>query len=117
MIKKILFAFIGTLMLTLTSCNTTKSLYSWYNYEDMTYQYSKKNTDELQLKVLEQYQKMIQKQKDIRQTVPPGLYAEYGFLLCKTGKQEEGLSYLKEEVKLYPESEKYISRIIKQLEE
>jgi hypothetical protein len=33
-----------------------------------------------------------------------------------TGKQEEGLKFLKEEIKLYPESEKYISRIVKQLE-
>lgn len=32
------------------------------------------------------------------------------------GKKEEGLNYLKQEMKLYPESETYISRIIKQLE-
>ena len=86
-----------------------KPLYSWYNYEDITYQYSKKSTEELQVKVLEQYQKMIDKQKGARGVVPPGLYAEYG-------KKEEGLSFLKEEIKAYPESETYISRIIKQLE-
>lgn len=101
---------------TITSCSTNKTLYSWYNYEDITYQYSKKITDELQVKVLEQYQKLTEKQKGIRGTVPPGLYAEYGYLLYKTGKQKDGLNFLKEEVKLYPESEKYISRIIKQLE-
>ena len=65
---------------------------------------------------MEQYQKLTEKQKGIRGTVPPGLYAEYGYLLYKTGKQKDGLNFLKEEVKLYPESEKYISRIIKQLE-
>lgn len=102
---------------TLTSCGSThKSLYSWYDYEDCTYQYNKKRTDELKVKVLEQYEKMTTQQKGLRGTVPPGLYAEYGFMLCKNGKTEEGLKYLKEEIKMYPESETYISRIIKQLE-
>lgn len=98
------------------SCTTT-SKYSWYDYEDLTYKYSKKNTEELQVRVLEQYKKMIDKQKGTRGVVPPGLYAEYGYLLYKTGKTNEGISFLKEEIKLYPESEKYISRIIKQLEQ
>ncbi len=100
----------------LASCTTTKSLYSWYDYEDATYQYSKKNTDELRVRVAEVYKKMLENQKGARGAVPPGLYAEYGYLLCKTGKTEEGLSFLKEEIKHYPESEPFISRIIKQLE-
>lgn len=112
--KKILLALFA--VMTITSCTTTTTLYSWYDYEDITYQYSKRKTDELQVKVLEQYQKLTEKQKGTRGVVPPGLYAEYGYLLYMTGKQEEGLNFLKEEIKLYPESEKYISRIIKQLE-
>lgn len=112
--KKILLTLF--VIMTITSCTTTTTLYSWYNYEDITYQYSKRKTDELQVKVLEQYQKLTEKQKGTRGRVPPGLYAEYGYLLYMTGKQEEGLKFLKEEIRLYPESEKYISRIIKQLE-
>ena len=113
--KKIITILLCTI--ALTSCNTTKSLYSWYNYEDITYKYSKKSTDELQVKVLEQYSKMNEKQQGVRGVVPPGFYAEYGFLLCKTGKSQEGLAFLKQEIELYPESEIYISRIIKQLEQ
>jgi hypothetical protein len=115
MIKKILL--IGGCILALASCSSTKNMYSWYNYEDITYKYSKKSTDELQVKLLEEYQKITHNQKGLRGVVPPGLYAEYGFLLYKTGKNDEGLSFLKEEIKLYPESEKYVSRIIKQLEQ
>lgn len=103
-------------LLSMSSCNTTKSLYSWYGYEDATYQYSKKATEELQAKMLEQYKKITDKQNGIRGVVPPGLYAEYGYQLYKNGKKEEGLAFLKKEIQLYPESEKYISRIIKQLE-
>lgn len=113
MMKNILLvAFVATLI---TSCTTT-TLYSWHDYENVTYQYSKKRTEKLQLKVLEQYQKLTESQKGLRGVVPPGLNAEYGYLLYMTGKPEEGLTFLKEEIKLYPESEKYISRIIKQLE-
>lgn len=101
----------------LASCNTTKTLYSWHDYEDISYQYSKTHTDELKDKVLSEYQKMIDKPKGIRKVVPPGLYAEYGYMLYMTGKKEDGLKFLKQEITLYPESEKYISRIIKQLEQ
>ncbi len=115
MIKK--FLLIGGCILALASCTSTKNMYSWYNYEDITYKYSKKSTPELQVKLLEEYQKITQNQKGLRGVVPPGLYAEYGFLLYKTGKNDEGLVFLKEEIRLYPESEKYVSRIIKQLEQ
>lgn len=115
--KKILFSVaVVVATLSLTSCNIAKPLYSWYNYEDITYQYSKKSTDELQTRVLEQYKKLTEVQRGTRGVVPPGLYAEYGFLLCKTGKKTEGLEFLKKEISLYPESETYISRIINQLE-
>lgn len=112
--RRIFLAVFAVAMLS--SCTTTQTLYSWYNYEDATYQYSKRTTEELQVKVIEQYKKLAEKQIDARGVVPPGLNSEYGFLLYKTGKKEEGLKYLKQEVALYPESEVYISRIIKQLE-
>lgn len=109
--------FIATVVvLAISSCTTTKTLYSWHGYEDATYQYSKKSTEELHVNMLEEYKKVTDKQKGTRGVVPPGLYAEYGYQLCKGGKKEEGLSFLKKEIELYPESEKYISRIIKQLE-
>ncbi len=107
---------LGAFMGLLASCSSTKPMYSWYDYEDATYQYSKKQTDELKTKMMEQYLKLIQNQKGTRGVVPPGLYAEYGYALYMGGKEEEGLSYLKQEIELYPESETYISRIIKQLE-
>ena len=112
--KKIILAVCA--VLALGSCTTTKTLYSWYDYEDTTYQYNKKHTDELKVKVIDQYEKLTTQQKGLRGEVPPGLYAEYGYMLYKTGKTEEGVKYLKKEIEHYPESEKYISRIVKQLE-
>lgn len=112
--KKLIIAVAS--VLSLGSCSAPETLYSWYNYEDAVYEYNKKPTEELKVKVLEQYKKVTDKQKGKRGIVPPGMYAEYGYMLYMNGKKEEGLDFLKQEIKLYPESEKYISRIIKQLE-
>ena len=103
-------------VIAFTSCATQKSLYTWYDSEDATYKYTKRGTDELLTKAMAQYEKVISKQKGIRKVVPPGVNAEYGYLLYKAGKKEEGLVLLKAEIKAYPESETFISRIIKQLE-
>ena len=64
--KKLFLAIVA--VSALSSCNTTQPLYSWYNYEDATYQYKKKSTEELHVKMLEQYQKLIEKQKGIQNT-------------------------------------------------
>lgn len=103
-------------MMALASCQTQKSLYSWYDSEDATYQYTKKLTEDKLEEAMLQYKKVIEKQKGIRKVVPPGVNAEYGFLLYKAGKKTEGLELLRAEIKAYPESEKFISRIINQLE-
>ncbi len=112
--KKMFFAAIC--IMALASCQTQKSLYSWYDSEDATYQYTKRLTDEKLEKAMVQYEKVITKQKGTRKVVPPGVNAEYGFLLYKAGKKTEGLELLRAEIKAYPESEKFISRIINQLE-
>lgn len=114
--KKI-FLFLACSAFFFASCTTTKTLYSWHNYEDASYQYQKKTTDELYEKAMKEYLKVIEKQKGTRKTVPPGLNAEYGYMLCKSGKVSEGIAFLKKEIALYPESEVYISRIIKQIEQ
>jgi hypothetical protein len=112
--KKLLIA--AGCMIAMASCTTQKSLYSWYDSEDATYIYTKRATDEALKSAMLQYQKVIARQEGTRKVVPPGANAEYGFLLYKAGKKEEGLALLKEEIKTYPESEKFISRIINQLE-
>ena len=113
---KNLFA-ISLLGLLLTGCVSTPSpLYSWNDYQDQCYNYIKNETPENLEKLLKTYQLIINKQTGSRKVVPPGIYADYGFLLYKQGKKEEGITYLKKEATLYPESAEFILRIIKNLE-
>ena len=111
--KLFVFAVCG---LALSSCQTQQSLYSWYDSEDATYTYTKRGTEESLTEAMAQYELVVKKQNGLRKVVPPGVNAEYGYLLYKAGKKEEGLTLLRAEIKAYPESEKFISRIIKQLE-
>ena len=97
-------------VIVMASCSSPKTLYSWYDSEDASYKYTKRGTEKTLEEAMEQYQKVIMKQKGLRKTVPPGVNAEYGYLLYKAGKKEEGLALLKAEMKLYPESETFISR-------
>jgi len=110
--KKILFICVAA-TLFFTGCAPKKLLYSWSDYDKTSYKYLKKGDEESIKNLLNSYQQIIEKQEGTRKTVPPGIYADYGFILLQTGKTEEGKAMLKKEVSLYPESEVFINRILK----
>ena len=86
-------------------------LYSWNNYDDTSYKYFKNSDEESTEQLIKTYQKLIEKQTGTRKTVPPGICADYGFILLQTGKIEEGKAMLEKEISLYPESKVFIDRI------
>lgn len=106
---------VSVLAFLATSCASTQ-LYGWYNYQNDYYQYQK-NADASSLATLTKtYEKIIEKKKGVRGTVPPGIYADYGWILLEAGKTEEGKAMLMKEVELYPESEVFIGTILKRFE-
>ena len=68
-------------------------------------------------KIIKEYKKIINEQKGIRKSIPPGMCADYGFLLIQKGNKAEGIANLKKEIALYPESKVFIDRILKLIEE
>ncbi len=114
--KKNVFLSAVALLTLATSCTTEESLYSWYNYDNSAYKYQKELTPSSRKAYVEQLEKMEKKQNGQRGVVPPGFYAEYGFLLYNDNQQELGLQYMKKEVELYPESQLFIGGIIKRIE-
>ncbi len=100
----------------MTSCmSTTKTLYSWENYEKVSYEYTKDPSEKNESKLDECFDKMGSKQKGTRKTVPPGICAEKAYLLLKQGRNSEALSMLDREIELYPESKPFIEKIKKQI--
>jgi hypothetical protein len=86
-------------------------LFYWGDYSETLYDY-KKSPDE---KTLDAHMKSLQDIFDqsakLNKRVPPGAYAEYGYLLIKEGKDQDGITYLDKEQTLYPESAVFIQRI------
>lgn len=104
--------FILFFISTLFACQTQKPLYNYGKYEDMSYAYLKKSNEKSTQKLLEEYQKVIKKQNMTRKVPPPGIYADYGFLLIQTNKREEGMKMLNKEIEMYPESKVLIDRVL-----
>lgn len=108
-IKIIAITMFAFLFLSCTSTN----MYSWYNYQEDYYHYLKNSDDKSLEKLTKTYQKIIEKQTATRGTVPPGIYADYGWLLLQSGKTAEGKAMLAKEVELYPESQVFVASILK----
>lgn len=143
--KKLLIAFFAVILLS--SCGVTKSLYYWGGtqsgataYENIAYQSYDKQTPKSVCNLIAVYEKMVTKPGGSRQVPPPGICAEYGYLLLQpetastflnnaTNKQkslfktndyyalfqEKGKEMLQKEIELYPESAKFIEPLIKKL--
>lgn len=111
-----LYLLPAILTVLLSSCGTTKTLYSWYDYDDAVHTFTKERTPKSEEHLIKVYERLINTPSGTRKMVQPGICAEYGFLLLKQNKKEEGLKLLKKEIELYPESKVFITRIIKQFE-
>lgn len=108
-------AIIASVALLAMSCGSTQ-LYSWYTFQSDYYHYLKNADEDSQKKLAETYQKIIETQKETRGVVPPGIYADYGWMLLQDGKTDEGKAMLAKEIELYPESEAFVGSILKRYE-
>lgn len=145
--KKILLLIGVTLSVMLTSCET--ALYYWGSnatgneatkYEQLAYKNYDKQTPESICELLCLYEDMVTNPGGTRGVVPPGICAEYGYLLVlpetaetfanhATNKQkkklnfsgdavvfyEKGILMFEKEIALYPESAKFLEPLIKKL--
>jgi hypothetical protein len=111
------FALISVLVLLFASCTVQKPLYTWSKYETTSYNYLKNSDEKSTEALIKTYDEIIQKQKGSRGVVPPGIYADYGFVLLQANRTAEGKAMLEKEIALYPESKVFIDRVLKMMEE
>ncbi len=140
-------AAILTAAVLLSSCGTTTSLYYWGGeqsgatvYENLAYMDYKTQTPESICNLVCLYEKMVTNPEGTRGVPPPGICAEYGYLLLipqtadifeqKASNSQKrmfsstdyaslfrdrGKEMLKMEIELYPESRQFIEPLIKKL--
>lgn len=107
------FALLGAVFV-LASCTTTQ--YGWYSYQEDYYRYVKYADEKSAKQLAKTYEKIIKKQGGERKVVPPGIYADYGWLLIESGKSSEAKEMFLKEIEYYPESSVFISNILKRLD-
>jgi hypothetical protein len=98
------------------SCAPTKPLYNWRGYDDAVYAYTKSSDEKSNENLVNVYEKLIKKSGGSRQVPPPGVCADYGYVLIKKGEIVKGKALLVKETILYPESKQFIDRIIKRFD-
>lgn len=138
---------LAVVVVMLSSCGPTNALYYWGGmesgttaYEDLAYQSYDKQTPKSLCNLVAVYENMVTNPGGTRQVPPPGICAEYGYLLLQPGTAEtflnnatpaqkklfntndysalfleRGKEMLQKEIELYPESARFIGPLIKKL--
>ena len=92
-------------------CAPSGNTFYWGDYSSTLYDL-KKTPDEKTLDAHRKQLLLVMEESGKRgKQVPPGVYAEYGYVLLRDGKEAEGMGYLDKEAALYPESVVFIQRI------
>ena len=95
----------------LAGCASSEKTFYWGEYSSTLYDL-KKEPDE---KTLGAHKKglllIIEESGKRHKQIPPGVNAEYGYLLLQSGNEAEGMEFLDKESTLYPESVVFIDRI------
>ena len=94
-------------LLLLAGCTTDK--YAWNNYDDKLYAYYK-NPHEVEQFAAHLKETIALGEKT--NNLPPGIYAEYGYLLYEMQNFSEAIVYFDKERARFPESQFLMARMI-----
>lgn len=95
----------------LAGCVTNHQRYDWGTYDPSLYTYYKDPTKEAAL--AESLAAIISTADSHHALVPPGIYAEYGYLQLQEGKNSMAVDLFKQEEAHWPESKVFMDRMIK----
>jgi hypothetical protein len=95
----------------LGGCVTNHQRYDWGTYDPSLYSYYKDPTKEAAL--AESLAAIISTADSNHALVPPGIYAEYGYLQLQQGKNLTAVELFKQEEAHWPESKVFMDRMIK----
>jgi hypothetical protein len=94
----------------LSGCVTNHQRYDWGTYDPSLYAYYKDPTKEATL--VESLAAIISTADADHALVPPGIYAEYGYLQLQEGKNLAAVELFKQEETHWPESKVFMDRMI-----
>ncbi len=96
-----------------TGCATDDNLYYWGKYEKTLYRHYRNPDDMLEL--VGEIGTIIEKGEELGR-VPPGLYAEYGYLLLELGESQRAAVFFEKEKATWPESAYFMDAMLRAME-
>jgi hypothetical protein len=99
------------LLLSVAGCATRHQRYDWGSYDPSLYGYYKDPTKVAELSA--SLAAVIDEATANHAVVPPGIYAEYGYLQLQQGKTASAVELFKKEESRWPESKVFMDRMIK----
>lgn len=89
-----------------------QELFYWGEYEDsLVERYVQNDPNQTETHI----QELIVQANSSNKRVPPGIYADYGFMLFKRGDKSGAIRSFEQEKKLYPESAILMSKLIERV--
>lgn len=108
------YIYIFSLVILLNSCFSQNGLYRWGTYESTSYKYVKTKSEKDLMQLIETYEYILKYQPNNK--VPPGICADYGFILIQQGRIKKGRDLIEREKRLYPESSIFMDRVLKMID-
>ena len=107
----------ATLLVLTAGCSThNTALYNYGDYSESYYADVKAHSAESQLQLQKSIEVAIKNAKDSQSgRVAPGLYANLGYIYLKEGQNKKAIESFKKEKALYPESAKFMDKMIKKV--
>ena len=102
------FSLVVLSSLLLSGCAASPK-YAWNNYDSTLYTYYKNPAEKE--KYMERLKTTILKAEKVKK-VPPGIYAEYGYMCYENKAFSDAVTYFKKEYDLWPESRILMQKMI-----
>jgi len=111
--SRLLTPALAPALMLLSGC-APQGLYYWGDYEDSLYErYVENGNQQSEAYLRNTFTEATTQQRK----VPPGVYADYGFLLFRRGDKAGAIAYFRKEQELYPESQALMNKLIERIEQ
>jgi hypothetical protein len=101
---------LGVLAVVLAGCATRHQMYDWGDYDPALYSYYKNPAKSSEFS--ESLASVISTADSEHTAVPPGIYAEFGYLRLEQGRKQEAIVLFEKEKTHWPESKIFMDRMI-----
>ena len=101
---------LGMIVVSCLSGCATPQQYNWGTYQKSLYSYYKNPATAPDF--VASLQQTINGAEHSHSVVPPGIYAEYGYLMQQEGNREEAIAAFHKEETQWPESKPFMDRMI-----